>query len=873
MPRLCQVKVSDALDAICLFKTDLIDLRNGNLPPYTHEFYKKVAQALKDKWKAHDVYINLRENRRELMSKVCKEMDIEMICKKKRESTSNLCMLDASLSSEQDSSMNKNNDSLVSSFSLESGEEIFNLLIRRDLWEQMKPVMKNYNGREVLILPPGVWADIVADEFHKQYQLPCAFSFKKHTVSQRKNQQESATEIEEYPEDDNTPYITILASCKSDKCNNKLFATAKNKPITGADLWLEVKCVDTRLKPHEDIKRQLRFHKRQEIGKIVLREGAANTRRQIAKEVQNLGEFPAPILYKNDVLRKVLQEAKDKELNVDPADGTDPLLILMKLQHKTPYFGTIKHISASKFQLQYLLPEQTFVYKEYCRLFPKIRTICIDGTGSLVKKLNMTDNMQSPAIFLYKIIINFNKISVSVGQMLSASHDTINIAHWLLNWTKETKMVPKEAIADYSKALLGAMMLSFNTITLKEYVEICFSKLTSAEAKLQNRSLKTYIRVDVAHLIKIFCRLKCFAKCNKAVKDFFIRCVALMVSCEEFQKFEEILFLTLVMSKHEYDGNICNNSSSPSPAKSARLRLLELMATEEHRAFKIIPEDDNEDSEGKKIDLYPEDDPDSFINQKSEVDGELLDWLTGVQAKAELGKNLKHETANAYYMPQFNKHLFNLAKEFPLWTAVNRSCFSSQCIRPTSSYIEGFFGEMKNNILKNVHGPLRSDKFFKIDFESSKAQCLIASSEISKIRSGHPTVAENNLSSTKDVKITNQDNSIEPQEHQSIAADFISEIVPVDAPSLIDLPDFPDLTKFLPNEDLFQIENWRNKVDAEMTESDLVVSEVEQQQVFAKKKTYLQKNMSQIHGKNHHRKGPQKKQKESRQNISKSVQT
>lgn len=98
------------------------------------------------------------------------------------------------------------------------------------------------------------------------------------------------------------------------KCSNKFFAIAKEEPIANSDLWLQVNCKDTRLEEHEENKRELCSDKRQEIGKMVLKKGVGNTRKKIAKEMQNIGDILAP-KYKGEVLRMLLQELKDRELN------------------------------------------------------------------------------------------------------------------------------------------------------------------------------------------------------------------------------------------------------------------------------------------------------------------------------------------------------------------------------------------------------------------------------------------------------------------------------------------------------------------------------------------------------------------------------
>lgn len=89
-------------------------------------------------------------------------------------------------------------------------------------------------------------------------------------------------------------------------------------------MWIDVLCKDTRPFNHEPLKRQLRNKKRADIGKEVVMEGAASYRKKLALKTQNLGDVEAPILYKNEVLRKLIQESNDKKLGLDSKDGSDP---------------------------------------------------------------------------------------------------------------------------------------------------------------------------------------------------------------------------------------------------------------------------------------------------------------------------------------------------------------------------------------------------------------------------------------------------------------------------------------------------------------------------------------------------------------------
>lgn len=74
MPRKSKVDILDAVNAVCLFGDDL---KNGRLPAYINNFYTKVAEALGNEWSRHQVYINLREDRRGLRSKVFENINVD----------------------------------------------------------------------------------------------------------------------------------------------------------------------------------------------------------------------------------------------------------------------------------------------------------------------------------------------------------------------------------------------------------------------------------------------------------------------------------------------------------------------------------------------------------------------------------------------------------------------------------------------------------------------------------------------------------------------------------------------------------------------------------------------------------------------------
>lgn len=73
--------------------------------------------------------------------------------------------------------------------------------------------------------------------------------------------------------------------------------------------------------------------------------------------------------------------------------------------------------------------------------------------------------------------------------------------------------------------------------------------------------------------------------------------------------------------------------------------------------------------------------------------------------------DLTYWKQSEFYLPDFVERLFNLAKEFPLWTSAT---IPFDTLHASSSCVEGYFNDPKTRVLKNTPPPLRVDKCIKI---------------------------------------------------------------------------------------------------------------------------------------------------------------
>lgn len=272
------------------------------------------------------------------------------------------------------------------------------------------------------------------------------------------------------------------------------------------------------------------------------------------KKKCEFGDTIPPNIYNGPTLRKVKQENRDNKLGIEI---NNPILSLIELKHTIPFGGSIHNISADPLMVHYWSPYQMIVYKETSKMTNHGVRLCIDATGGLVKKIKRTtQNIKSAHIFLYSIVLHDGSIQVPVCQMLSEIQDIPSITYWLSEWVRAGAPHPNEVVVDYSNALIGAVTRTFTGLTKNEY---CIKSFNILKNNLKDTRLSVYVRLDIAHFIKMICRWKCFkANGNKKVKELYVRSIVLLTKAQNLDQFIEILKKIIVVCNSEFDGNIKN---------------------------------------------------------------------------------------------------------------------------------------------------------------------------------------------------------------------------------------------------------------------------------------------------------------------------
>jgi len=268
------------------------------------------------------------------------------------------------------------------------------------------------------------------------------------------------------------------------------------------------------------------------------------------------GDICPPNIYSGPVLRKIKQEIRDNKLGIEI---NNPIQSLIKLKHTTPYAGFIHLISADPFMVHYWSPYQMAMYKETLKISKNKLRLCIDATGGLVKKIRRTtQDVTSTHIFLYLVVLHDGIIQVPVCQMLSEIQDIPSITYWLSEWVRAGAPYPSEVVVDHSNAFIGAVTHTFTILTKSQY---CEKSLRVLQSNFNDSDLSVYVRLDIAHFIKMICQWKCFKKNgNTKVKDLYVRGIILLTKTQTMEQFAQILMKIVVISTSETDGNIKNTS-------------------------------------------------------------------------------------------------------------------------------------------------------------------------------------------------------------------------------------------------------------------------------------------------------------------------
>lgn len=406
-----------------------------------------------------------------------------------------------------------------------------------------------------------------------------------------------------------------------------------------------------------------------------------------------------------------------------------PILSLVELKH-TQFSGSIHSIGIDPFLVHYWSNHQVVIYKdltkEYC-------SISVDATGSLIKTIKRTSlNLLSAHIFLYEAVLHTSYGQIPITQMLSEKQDTQTIQNWLTQWLLCGIKVPNEVVCDFSTALIGALTRAFNNSSMRDYTASCFDILVGKNEILP----QCYIRIDVAHMIKIFCRIPYFKGIqNKKLKTFYVSCLRLLLTSSNLNEFTEILTALLTVAKSETDGWV--KDTIETPAEFSRLLLLEkiknITVADYKDNFDIICDNNLKENDDQEV--------------TEETSNAIDEYLRQIEMDAAKNSKIQGNRISAFFLPGLPSVILRLSRYFPLWTGVMISKFNSPYCIATSAPVESDFAELKKRILKFDLQPMTADRFIAKHLNALEGSSKLFRS--SQLRNAYKTTQFQNLNLKK----------------------------------------------------------------------------------------------------------------------------
>lgn len=125
--------------------------------------------------------------------------------------------------------------------------------------------------------------------------------------------------------------------------------------------------------------------------------------------------------------------------------------------------------------------------------------------------------------------------------------------------------IPKIFVCDMSFALINAAVRTFGQYaSISEYLDIIFHLLNRSQSPIRIsqthtgliKSPQCLVRIDFAHLMNLISKNKALNSSGtwKKVKDFYMRCIALLTQVRSLEFARAQIYSVLVVSKSKTEG-------------------------------------------------------------------------------------------------------------------------------------------------------------------------------------------------------------------------------------------------------------------------------------------------------------------------------
>lgn len=399
------------------------------------------------------------------------------------------------------------------------------------------------------------------------------------------------------------------------------------------------------------------------------------------------------------------------------------------MKKEDDYINVIHGMGYEPFFILYHSAEQVSIYRSYCctTKYPKL---VIDATGSLIKSFKKLGLDKTKSLLLYEALVYDadKKQNFTVTNMISESHSNIDISNWLLKWLRCDVPKPKHTVCDQSLALLSAIVQSFTQYSsLRDYLNVC-AELLKGNIKSDSFWLpRCYIRIDVAHFIKIASKWVPLKKIARLAKEMVLRTIGLLIKCQTLVEMRLLILSLFVLFTNETNGTDIENGEE-TPCEKYKNIITEATSTgfvDFQKQFEDILSTAETEDEARTLLEMEYDRQNEGLNI---IDNPFQAWCDGIFNES---KTLIREGAgiNPFYCPELVRVIIKSIKLMPLWSGVMIPIFRYGEDVSSSAAVESSFKKLKHITFKHILLPTEAEIFLENHIQSLKGSSLIRSAK------------------------------------------------------------------------------------------------------------------------------------------------
>ncbi|CAI6357055.1 unnamed protein product [Macrosiphum euphorbiae] len=234
---------------------------------------------------------------------------------------------------------------------------------------------------------------------------------------------------------------------------------------------------------------------------------------------------------------------------------------------------------------------------------------------------------------------------------------------------------------------------------------------------------KCFVRIDVAHFIKICSRWTPIKSVPRRVKEIVLRSIGLLIKSQSIVEIRSLLLSMFAVFSNETAG-ICLRTRQETPCETHKKKILEATSCGfiefEQQFNDAIALAESEDEARTLLDELYENQNEGLGN----FENPFKAWADSIYNDSE---SLVKEgsTTNPLYIPDLVPILIKIMKFLPLWSGVMVPIFGYGDEISSSAAVESSFRKLKTVTFKHISLPTELEYFLETHITSLKGAALI----------------------------------------------------------------------------------------------------------------------------------------------------